>query len=84
MKPKPTVHFAGEELRPAKSNISQSANGVYPIRSYPAPHGRNGSVEFVKYDDSEYAEDEDAGLRDERDFKRKQVGSTSLYKVRNI
>ena len=68
----PTIHFADNPLRPTRSTDSQSAGGVYPIRSL--SRVRKGSFDIHSSKEVHNAEDEDAGLRDERDYKRKQVG----------
>ncbi|KAF2179469.1 potassium transporter [Zopfia rhizophila CBS 207.26] len=67
-----TIHFAETSLRPAKSNNSPSIGGVYPIRSRSRSRGRKSSIETQKIREIEDAEDEDAGLRDVRDYKRRQ------------
>lgn len=61
-------------LRPVTSNHSLSIGGVVPLRPRSRSRGRQGSIDIHKIGEVEYAEDEDAGLRDERDFKRRQVG----------
>jgi KUP system potassium uptake protein len=69
----PTVHFAGG-TRPMKSNVDDlDVGGVVPLRVRSRPQGRKTSFEAYKADLAEDAEDEDAGLRSERDFKKKQV-----------
>lgn len=67
------IQFQEETLRPSRSNNSQSIGGVVPLRSRSVSRGVKGSVDLNKIRELEDAEDEDAGLRDERDFKRSQV-----------
>ena len=65
-----SIHFADAEVHPLRT---QSVGGVYPMRSRTKSHVNRTSVD-AKISELEDAEDEDAGLRDERDFKRSQVG----------
>lgn len=46
---------------------------MVPLRTRSRSRGHKSSVDVHKIGDVEDAEDEDAGLRDERDFKRRQV-----------
>lgn len=62
-----------EQLRPVPSHNSQAIGGVVHLRSHSKLHGRKASADLAKTKELEEAEDEDAGLRDERDFKRSQV-----------
>jgi KUP system potassium uptake protein len=64
-----SIQFA-DEVHPVRS---QSIGGVYPMRSRTKSVAHRNSID-VKTAELEDAEDEDAGLRDERDFKRSQVG----------
>jgi KUP system potassium uptake protein len=64
-----SIHFANADVHPVQS---QSVGGVYPMRSRTKSHVNRSSVD-AKISELEDAEDEDAGLRDERDFKRSQV-----------
>lgn len=65
-----SIHFANDTLRPTKSTSFQDIGGVVPLRQRSLPH--RASVDVSKnIDDDE--EDEDAGLRDERDYKKRQV-----------
>jgi hypothetical protein len=64
-----SIQFA-DEVHPVRS---QSIGGVYPMRSRTKSATHRNSID-VKTAELEDAEDEDAGLRDERDFKRSQVG----------
>jgi KUP system potassium uptake protein len=64
-----SIHFADAEVHPVRT---QSVGGVYPMRSRTKSHVNRTSVD-AKISELEDAEDEDAGLRDERDFKRSQV-----------
>ena len=69
----PTVHFAGG-TRPRKVNVNDlDVGGVVPLRARSQSRGRQTSFEAYKAGLAADAEDEDAGLRSERDFKHKQV-----------
>jgi KUP system potassium uptake protein len=68
-----TIQFAGSSTPVNKSSGSQTAGGVYPLRSRSRSRGRKSSYDLQKLNVVENAEDEDAGLRDERDYKQKQV-----------
>ncbi|KAF2661009.1 potassium transporter [Lophiostoma macrostomum CBS 122681] len=70
-----TIQFAGSSTPVNKSSSSQTAGGVYPIRSRSRSRGRKSSFDLQKLNVFENAEDEDAGLRDERDYKQRQVFS---------
>jgi KUP system potassium uptake protein len=64
-----SIHFADGHVHPVGSH---SVGGVYPMRSRTRSHANRTSLD-AKISELEDAEDEDAGLRDERDFKRSQV-----------
>ncbi|KAJ4347417.1 hypothetical protein N0V95_005466 [Ascochyta clinopodiicola] len=66
-----------ETLRPIRSNSVQAVGGVVHLRSHAKLPGHKTSVDLVQGKELEDAEDEDAGLRDERDFKRSQAFSLS-------
>ncbi|KAF2788544.1 potassium transporter [Melanomma pulvis-pyrius CBS 109.77] len=68
-----SIQFADAPLRRPKSNTVQSVGGVYPLRSRSKSRGGRGSYEDQKAQELEGGDDEDAGLRDERDYKHKQV-----------
>ena len=68
-----SIHFPDADLHHARSNKSLSVGGVVPLRSRSRPHGRKTSVDLAKVRELEDGEDEDAGLRDEHDYKRSQV-----------
>lgn len=68
----PTIQFTENALHTTRSDSSQVPGGVYPIRNLSRSRGRQRSMDFQKVD-YETAEDEDAGLRDARDYKQKQV-----------
>ena len=68
-----SIQFADTPLRPTKSASTQGVGGVYPLRSRSKSRGRRGSYEEHKAAELGNAEDEDAGLRDDRDYKHKQV-----------
>lgn len=65
-----TIHFAENPLRPTRSN-NAIYGGVVPLRT--RSRSRKRSLDVGKGSESGDAVDEDAGLRDERDFKRSQV-----------
>ncbi len=66
-----TIHFVENPLRPTRSNNTIYAGGVVPLRT--RSRSRKRSLDVGKGSESGDAVDEDAGLRDERDFKRSQV-----------
>lgn len=53
--------------------MSLPVGGVVHLRSHPVSQHHETSVDLAKTKTLEDAEDEDAGLGDERDFKRSQV-----------
>lgn len=67
-----SVHFNTSDIQQVRSNGSYSVGGVYSLRGR-SSRGRKSSLDAVKTQELEDAEDEDAGLRDERDYKRRQV-----------
>jgi KUP system potassium uptake protein len=67
-----SIQFADDALHPAKSNYSHGIGGVMPLRQIRS-HGRKSSIDAQKIRALEDDEDEDAGLRDERDYKTRQV-----------
>ncbi|KAH7086630.1 potassium transporter-domain-containing protein [Paraphoma chrysanthemicola] len=71
-----SIHFAENMQRRRKSTSSQCIGGVVPLRQRSHSQKRANSIEF-KGVDLEDAEDEDAGLRAERDYKQRQVFSMS-------
>lgn len=73
----PSIQFVDAHSRPTRSNVVQSVGGVVPLRSRSKSRGRQGSYEEQKARALEVGEDEDAGLRDARDFKAAQVRGTS-------
>jgi KUP system potassium uptake protein len=75
----PSIQFAEASLRPTRSN-SHSIGGVTSLRSRSKSRGKRGSIDLSKIKEVEDAEDEDAGLRDERDFKRSQVCQILAYR----
>lgn len=56
--------------------MSQDLGGVVRLRSYSKSQGHGDFDKHANAKEFEDAEDEDAGLGDERDFKRSQVGGT--------
>ncbi|PVI03491.1 potassium transporter [Periconia macrospinosa] len=67
-----TIQFS-DTPRPKRSHDAQGIGGVVPLRSRSRSRGGRSSVEIFKSGEIETAEDEDAGLRSERDYKRKQT-----------
>jgi hypothetical protein len=78
-----TIQFTNTP-RPKRSNSSIGVGGVVPIRtrSRSRSRSRKSELEFSKSREIEDAEDEDAGLRNENDYKRRQVGRT-LFPIHN-
>jgi KUP system potassium uptake protein len=71
----PSIHFA-EQAPPSAQNhaSSQSAiGGVVRLRSREQTRGYKRSIDLGKLGELEDAEDEDAGLRNEADYKHSQV-----------
>ncbi|KAF2820149.1 potassium transporter [Ophiobolus disseminans] len=66
-----SIQFADDAHRPRNDSIG----GVVPLRHRPRSRRSGQSLEISKSADIGDAEDEDAGLRDERDYKKKQVFS---------
>jgi len=70
----PSIQFADDALRPVRSDAGHDIGGVVRLRSKASLRvGRSSSVDVAKVAELEDVQDEDAGLRDERDFKRSQV-----------
>lgn len=72
-----SIQFA-DQIAPSAQNNAASNNaigGVVRLRSRTQSIGHKGSIDFTKSADYEDAEDEDAGLRNEADYKRSQVGA---------
>lgn len=67
-----TIQFAGD-TRPRRQDRDVDIGGVVPLRVRSRSLGRKSSFEVFKERAVESAEDEDAGLRNENDFKRRQV-----------
>jgi KUP system potassium uptake protein len=70
-----SIQFAGDALRPTKSrNNDTGIGGVVPLREIRSrSRRRTNSINASKLEELEDAEDEDAGLRSEGDYKKKQV-----------
>jgi KUP system potassium uptake protein len=68
-----SIQFANDAQRPRKSTSEQGIGGVVPLRQRSRSALRTHSIEISKSVELEDAEDEDAGLRDGRDYKKKQV-----------
>jgi KUP system potassium uptake protein len=65
-----SIQFAGDSLRPSTHAIG----GVVPLRHRSRSLHKTNSLNIIdKTAELEDAEDEDAGLRDARDYKQKQV-----------
>ena len=75
-----TVQFA-DAPRPKRSNEDLDVGGVVPLRARSRTRGRKTSFEIFKEGALESLEDEDAGLRNENDYKRKQVRLLPLILV---
>jgi len=74
----PSIQFADDALRPVRSDAGHDIGGVVRLRSKASLRvGRSSSVDVAKVAELEDVQDEDAGLRDERDFKRSQSFSIS-------
>lgn len=67
------VQFDENTMRPAREGGALGVGGVVRLRSRSKSLGIKGDGDGAKITELEEAEDEDAGLRDERDFKRSQV-----------
>lgn len=72
-----SIQFADDALQPVRSESGQAIGGVVRLRSKASRVGRNSSIDTTKIAELEDAKDEDAGLRDERDFKHSQSFSMS-------
>lgn len=76
----PSIQFAKQTAPSAQNNAQNDASkhsaigGVVRLRSRTQSIGRRGSIDYAKSGEYEDAEDEDAGLRNEGDYKRSQVG----------
>lgn len=71
------IQFAPQTAPSDQNNASSHSaiGGVVRLRSRTQSVGRRGSIDFTKSGDLEDAEDEDAGLRNEADYKRSQVSA---------
>jgi hypothetical protein len=74
-----TIQFE-DNLKHAKSSIDESdgigIGGVYSMRKRPSSLSRRNSIDVSH--EKTLDEDEDPGLRDENDYKRKQVSMVRL------
>jgi len=68
-----TVQFADTPRPKRSSNDDLGIGGVVPLRMRSRSRGRKSSFEIYKESELESVEDEDAGLRNENDYKRRQV-----------
>lgn len=78
-----SIQFA-DQIAPSAQNHAASQNaigGVVRLRSRTQSIGHK-SIDFTKSADYEDAEDEDAGLRNEADYKRSQVRAALLVVLR--
>ncbi|KAF1964623.1 potassium transporter [Bimuria novae-zelandiae CBS 107.79] len=66
-----TVQFANGS-RPKRNFQDKDVGGVVPLRMRSRSRGRKSSFEAFKESARDHAEDEDAGLRNESDYKRRQ------------
>lgn len=69
-----TIQFAGDP-RPKREIQDQDVGGVVPLRVRSHSRSRKSSFEIFKEGAVEAVEDEDAGLRNENDYKHRQVCS---------
>lgn len=72
-----SIQFA-EQTAPSAQNNASSHNaigGVVRLRSRTQSVGHGGPIDLAKPRDYDDAEDEDAGLRNEADYKRSQVSA---------
>ncbi|KAJ4351516.1 uncharacterized protein N0V89_006859 [Didymosphaeria variabile] len=69
-----TIQFAGDQP-PRRQHRELDVGGVVPLRVRSRSLGRKSSFEIFKEGTVEAAEDEDAGLRNESDYKRRQAFS---------
>jgi hypothetical protein len=69
-----SIQFASDNQRSRKAAASHGIGGVVPLRHRSLSRKRTRSLDVHdKVAELDDAEDEDAGLRDERDYKRRQV-----------
>jgi KUP system potassium uptake protein len=69
-----SIQFASEKHPATKAMSSHDVGGVVPLRHRSLSRKRTNSIAVRdKIDALEDPEDEDAGLRDDRDYKKKQV-----------
>lgn len=73
----PSIQFT-EQTSPSAKTPASSENvigGVVRLRSRSQTRGYNRSVDLTKLGEHGDAEDEDAGLRNDADYKRSQVST---------
>jgi KUP system potassium uptake protein len=86
----PSIQFADQTAPSAQNNAQNNASthnaigGVVRLRSRTQSIGRKGSVDYSKSGEYEDAEDEDAGLRNEGDYKRSQVRAAHADAVQGV
>lgn len=73
-----SIQFAEQTAPPSQNYASshKAIGGVVRLRSRTQSLGHRGSVDLPKAGEYDDAEDEDAGLRNEADYKRSQVNAT--------
>lgn len=79
----PSIQFT-EQASPSAKNPSSSEDGiggVVRLRSRSQTRGYKRSVDPTKPGEQRDAEDEDAGLRNEADYKRSQVNAAQANSV---
>lgn len=85
----PSIQFAEQTAPSAQNNAQNNAStynaigGVVRLRSRTQSIGRK-SIDYSKSGEYEDAEDEDAGLRNEGDYKRSQVRDAPADAVHRI
>lgn len=80
-----SIQFA--EGNPPRSNAvsAQGVGGVFPLRHRSLSRKRTHPADIHdKIGELEDAEDEDAGLRDERDYKKRQVHYNEVRHLPNM
>lgn len=85
----PSIQFAEQTAPSAQNNAQNNASthnaigGVVRLRSRTQSIGHK-SIEYSKSGEYDDAEDEDAGLRNEGDYKRSQVRSAHARAVHGV
>jgi KUP system potassium uptake protein len=68
-----SIQFADDTVQQTRSRTSHGIGGVVPLRHRSRSRRRTNSLAVDKLNELEDAEDEDAGLRHEGDYKKAQV-----------